>query len=153
MDFKMKLEKPDPSRAWISAGVMGMSYFLGGIIPMIPYFVVKNVTSALFFSIAITIVILLGFGYVKSIITGTGQKSAFYSAFQTLIIGALAAGASYGIVRGVNAASGGAAEPTQKSTNQMGGSAMPAMVPTMTAASFATMPANGALPTMTAFTG
>lgn len=110
MDFKLKLEKPDPSRAWISAGAMGMSYFLGGIIPMIPYFAVTDVNTALFISIGITVVILLAFGYTKAIITGTGQKSAVYSAAQTLLVGALAAGASYGIVRGVNASlgSGGA---------------------------------------------
>jgi vacuolar iron transporter family protein len=108
MDFKLKLEKPDPSRAWISAGVMGLSYFLGGIIPMIPYFAVKNVNTALFISIGITIVILVVFGYSKALITGTGQKSAVVSAIQTLLVGALAAGASYGIVRGVNASLGGA---------------------------------------------
>ena len=107
MNFKLKLEEPDPSRALISAGVMGMSYFLGGIIPMIPYFAVKNVNTALFISITITIIILLVFGYTKSIITGTGQKSAVISALQTLVVGALAAGASYGIVRGVNASLGG----------------------------------------------
>lgn len=107
MDFKVKMEKPDPSRAWISAGVMGMAYFLGGIIPMIPYFAVRDVNTALFISIGITVVILLLFGYTKSIITGTGQKSAIFSALQTLIVGALAAGASYGIVRGVNASLGG----------------------------------------------
>ena len=107
MNFKLKLEEPDPSRALISAGVMGMSYFLGGIIPMIPYFAVKNVNTALFISIVITIIILLVFGYTKSIISGTGQKSAVISAIQTLVVGALAAGASYGIVRGVNASLGG----------------------------------------------
>jgi VIT1/CCC1 family predicted Fe2+/Mn2+ transporter len=107
MDFKLKLEKPDPSRAWISAAVMGMAYFLGGIIPMIPYFAVKHVNTALFISIVITVIILLIFGYSKSIITGTGHKSAAFSAIQTLIVGALAAGASYGIVRGVNASLGG----------------------------------------------
>lgn len=111
MDFKHKMEKPDPSRAWISAGVMGMAYFLGGIIPMIPYFAVRDVNTALIISIVITIIILLVFGYTKSLITGTGQKSAFFSAIQTLIVGALAAGASYGIVRGVNASLGGAGVP------------------------------------------
>lgn len=29
MDFELKLEKPDVSRAWISAGTMGLSYFIG----------------------------------------------------------------------------------------------------------------------------
>jgi VIT1/CCC1 family predicted Fe2+/Mn2+ transporter len=73
---------------------------------MTPYFAVKDVTTALFISIGITVVILLAFGYTKSIIKGTGQKSAVFSAFQTLLVGALAAGASYGIVRGVNASLG-----------------------------------------------
>jgi hypothetical protein len=29
MDFELKLEKPNVSRAWISAGTMGLSYFIG----------------------------------------------------------------------------------------------------------------------------
>ena len=29
MTFELKLEKPNVSRAWISAGTMGLSYFLG----------------------------------------------------------------------------------------------------------------------------
>ena len=111
MDFKIRTEKPDPSRAWISAGVMGMSYFLGGIIPMIPYFAVKNVNTALIASICITVVILIVFGYSKALLTGTGHKSATFSAIQTLFVGALAAGASYGIVRGVNASLGGSGVP------------------------------------------
>jgi vacuolar iron transporter family protein len=106
MDFKLKIEEPDPSRAWISAAAMGISYFLGGIIPMIPYFAVREVNTALFISIAITVIILIVFGYSKSLLTGTGHKSAIFSAIQTLIVGALAAGASYGIVRGVNASLG-----------------------------------------------
>jgi hypothetical protein len=29
MDFELKLEKPNVSRAWISAGTMGAAYFIG----------------------------------------------------------------------------------------------------------------------------
>lgn len=32
MDFELKLEKPALNRAWISALVMGLSYFLGKLI-------------------------------------------------------------------------------------------------------------------------
>lgn len=71
---------------------------------MIPYFALKHVTTALFVSIGITAVILLAFGYGKAVITGTSHKGAVASALQTLIIGAAAAGASYGIVRGINGA-------------------------------------------------
>lgn len=45
---------------------MGLSYFVGGLIPMIPYFAMETAQHALFVSIAITVVILLLFGYVKS---------------------------------------------------------------------------------------
>lgn len=81
---------------------MGFSYFIGGLIPMIPYFAFTEVNHALFTSIGISVVILLLFGYVKAIVTGTRRKEACLSAVQTLIVGALAAGTAYGIVRGVN---------------------------------------------------
>lgn len=71
---------------------------------MIPYFAFKNVNHALFTSIGITVVILIIFGYVKALVTGTTHKDAVFSAAQTLFIGVLAAGVSYGIVRGVNSA-------------------------------------------------
>jgi VIT1/CCC1 family predicted Fe2+/Mn2+ transporter len=102
MDFELKLEKPRNSRAWISALVMGLSYFLGGLIPMIPYFAFHNINHALFTSIAITALILVVFGFVKAVITGCTRKDAIISSLQTLMIGIIAAGTSYGIVRGVN---------------------------------------------------
>ena len=62
---------------------------------MIPYF-------ALLISIAINVVILLSFGYIKNCTTFGTKRSAAYGAFQTLCVGALAAGGSYGIVRAVS---------------------------------------------------
>lgn len=69
---------------------------------MIPYFAMKDVTHALFISIGITIVILLGFGYIKNMITVGTKRAGVYGALQTLLVGALAAGASYGIVRAID---------------------------------------------------
>jgi vacuolar iron transporter family protein len=74
----------------------------GGLIPMTPYFIMTNVTHALFVSIAITVVILLAFGYIKNYITIKTKRAGFYGAVQTLLIGALAAGTSYGIVRSLD---------------------------------------------------
>lgn len=74
---------------------------------MIPYFIFKRVLHALYTSIGISVVILLAFGYVKAIITGMGRYKACYSAVQTLVVGALAAGTAYAIVRGVNDGLGG----------------------------------------------
>lgn len=71
---------------------------------MIPYFAMRNVTHALFVSIGITVVILLAFGYGKAHLTGTTRMDAVSSALQTLLVGVIAAGVSYGIVRGVNSA-------------------------------------------------
>ncbi|CAK7213555.1 Protein ccc1 [Sporothrix bragantina] len=102
MDFELKLKKPAVSRAWISAVTMGFSYLLGGLVPMIPYFAMSNAVHALYASIGITIVILLAFGYTKSWVTLKKRRSALLGAVQTLIIGSLAAAASYGIVRGVD---------------------------------------------------
>ncbi|KAK4903892.1 Protein ccc1 [Elasticomyces elasticus] len=64
---------------------------------MIPYFAYKNVNHALFTSIGVTVVILIAFGYIKTMIMGTIRKDAGFSAGQTLFIGVLAVGVSYGI--------------------------------------------------------
>lgn len=121
MDFELKLEKPNYSRAWISAATMGSSYFvgmhgslrflsifvltpvlIGGLIPMLPYFVIDTVVHALFVSIGITVVILLVFGYIKDWFTVRTTRAGIRGAWQTLLVGALAAGASYGIVRAID---------------------------------------------------
>jgi vacuolar iron transporter family protein len=99
MDFELQLPEPDTSAAWVSAVTMGLSYFVGGLIPMIPYFVMDSARAALLVSIAVTAVILLVFGYVKSWVTIHNKRAGVWGALHTLLIGALAAGTSYGIVR------------------------------------------------------
>jgi predicted membrane protein (TIGR00267 family) len=102
MDFELKLECPQMSKSWISAIVMGLSYFLGGLIPMIPYFIYSEIQHAFLTSIGITIIILLIFGYMKAKVTGCTRRECTISAIQTLLVGALAAATSYWIVRAVN---------------------------------------------------
>ena len=55
-------------------------------------------------SVAITAVVLLAFGVVKCYLTGARREWIWLivSAIETLAVGALAAGASYGIVRAIN---------------------------------------------------
>jgi VIT1/CCC1 family predicted Fe2+/Mn2+ transporter len=69
---------------------------------MIPYFVTKNVTRALFISIGITTGVLLLFGFIKNYITIKTTRSGLFGAIQTLSVGAIAAGASYGVVYGID---------------------------------------------------
>ncbi len=102
MDFELRLEEPLGHQAWVSALTMGMSYFVGGLMPMIPYFAMRDATRALFVSIGITVAILLVFGYVKSLVTVGTRRAGIRGAAQTLVVGVLAAGTSYGIVRALD---------------------------------------------------
>ena len=72
---------------------------------MIPYFAMNNVTHALFVSIGITVVILNIFGFVKNYVTIGTQRAGIHGAVQTLFVGVLAAGTSYGIVRALDSKS------------------------------------------------
>lgn len=70
---------------------------------MIPYFIfLKDVNRALWASIGITGFVLLAFGFIKSKLSGTGLKDALYGSVQTFLIGGIAAGTAYGVVRAVN---------------------------------------------------
>lgn len=96
MRFELGLEKPDPRRAWQSALTIGGSYIVGGLIPLSQYFIFAQNRVALLWSVAVTIVALLIFGYVKGTFTGT---KPIRSAIQTCLIGSVAAGAAFGIAK------------------------------------------------------
>lgn len=104
MDFELRLPEPDVGRAWVSAATMGLSYFVGGLIPMLPYFFLQTAEKALLVSVVITVVILVAFGWLKNWVAIRTRKAGFWGALQTLIVGALAAGTSYAIVRALDRA-------------------------------------------------
>ncbi|KAG8413140.1 Protein ccc1 [Metarhizium acridum] len=96
-------ERHPPPTAPGSRGLtMGLSYFVGGLIPMIPYFLLDNIREALVVSVAVTVVILLGFGYVKNYVAIRNHRAGAWGALQTLVIGVLAAGTSYVIVKSLD---------------------------------------------------
>lgn len=97
MKFELNLECPNARRSWISALTIGLSYLVGGLIPLLPYFFISVTSTALFVSIGITSFTLLVFGFVKARLVN--PKQAWWGALQTLTIGAAAAAASYGMVR------------------------------------------------------
>ncbi|MEO8568139.1 MAG: VIT1/CCC1 transporter family protein, partial [Ginsengibacter sp.] len=94
MKFELGLDKPDPRRARKSALNIGVSYIVGGIIPLSPYFLLSNSKEALKFSVVATLICLFVFGYFKSKVTGVPVLSG---ALKVMLIGALAAGAAYGV--------------------------------------------------------
>jgi VIT1/CCC1 family predicted Fe2+/Mn2+ transporter len=96
MRFELGLERPDPKRARRSAGTIAASYIAGGMIPLLPYMLAGDITTALELSVGVTLVALFTFGYVKGRFTGLPPLRG---ALQTTLIGGLAAGAAFGIAR------------------------------------------------------
>lgn len=101
MRYELGLEKPETNRARKSAITIGLSYIVGGIIPLSPYFFIADSQRALLYSCAITVVCLFVFGYFKSRVTG---QPAISGAFKVLIIGALAAAAAFVMAKLINGA-------------------------------------------------
>lgn len=99
-DFMMKhelgLEKPDPKRARKSAFNIGVSYIVGGLIPLSPYFFVEDGIMGLKISAAVTLLCLFVFGYFKSKLTGTNPLKG---AIKVAVIGAIAAGCAFAIAK------------------------------------------------------
>ena len=99
MRYELGLEKPEANRATKSAITIGLSYIVGGIIPLSPYFFIRDSQQALYYSCAITSICLFVFGYFKSKVTGQPPLSG---AFKVLVIGALAAAAAFGMAKLIN---------------------------------------------------
>jgi VIT1/CCC1 family predicted Fe2+/Mn2+ transporter len=96
MKFELGLEKPEPTRARNSAITIAVSYIVGGLVPLFPYFLFPHPTTALKVSIIVTLIALLVFGYIKGRFTGT---KPWKNAFQTTIVGGLAAAVAFGLAR------------------------------------------------------
>ncbi|MGE0590838.1 MAG: VIT1/CCC1 transporter family protein [Cyclobacteriaceae bacterium] len=96
MRFELGLEKPDKNRAHQSALVIGLSYVVGGLIPLSAYFFASSSLQGLIWSSIITVISLVMFGLVKSKFTG---QPLFKGALRVTIVGIAAAGAAFGIAR------------------------------------------------------
>jgi VIT1/CCC1 family predicted Fe2+/Mn2+ transporter len=98
MRFELGLEEPDPKRARRSAFTIAMSYIAGGLVPLAPYFFFRSVHSTLIGSVVVTLFALLVFGYIKGMVT---TARPFRSAWQTVIVGGLAATAAFVIAKAI----------------------------------------------------
>ena len=116
--FGMGVEPVPTSRMYASAATIGLGYLVGGIIPLLPYFFIRTflslmvpilplishaaiVNHALIASCILTFIILILFGLLKAHITGagTGFRGYLWGAASTVMVGGMAAGAAFGIVR------------------------------------------------------
>jgi VIT1/CCC1 family predicted Fe2+/Mn2+ transporter len=96
MRFELGLEEPDPRRARRSALTIALSYVAGGFVPLAPYFFFRSVRYALIGSVIVTLLALVVFGYVKGRFT---TARPWRSAWQTAIVGGLAASAAFVIAK------------------------------------------------------
>jgi VIT1/CCC1 family predicted Fe2+/Mn2+ transporter len=55
MKFELGLDKPDPVRARTSAVTIAVSYIVGGLVPLAPYFILRSVGTALVVSALVTV--------------------------------------------------------------------------------------------------
>ncbi|MEX2460394.1 MAG: VIT1/CCC1 transporter family protein [Paenibacillaceae bacterium] len=96
MKYELGLEEPEPKRARNSSLTIGLSYIIGGIIPLSPYIFIQKPESALTISVVVTLIALFIFGYVKGKFTGSKPLKG---AWQTTMVGGLAAGIAFLIAK------------------------------------------------------
>ncbi len=96
MKHELHLDQPDPKRATKSAFNIGLSYIIGGFVPLSPYFFVQQSSYALKISVIVTLICLFTFGFFKSKLTGVNP---LFGGLKVMLIGAVAASAAFGIAR------------------------------------------------------
>ncbi|KAJ5297698.1 hypothetical protein PENANT_c005G07266 [Penicillium antarcticum] len=104
LTFHHRETEPDCNQAWTSAITLALGYFIGGFIPLIPYFIVSQITVALYWSIGVMAITLLVFGYVKTcVVRGWSGRdnvlAGVWGGVQMCCVGGVAAGAAIGLVQ------------------------------------------------------
>ena len=109
MQFHHQRPEPVNNRRYKSASTLGVCYFLAGLLGLLPYvFVPKDhIKLGLYISIAIEVVALYAFGYVKTAINvGWHSKENIWKALKgaiyMVLVGAIAASVAVGLITGVN---------------------------------------------------
>lgn len=107
MNFHHTLPEPSDSRAVLCALTIAMGYFIGGFVPLLPYFFVGPTDAfvALRWSIATMVIALFAFGYGKTcFVSGwKGRRNVrrgFIGGAQMVLVGGVAAGSAMGLVKG-----------------------------------------------------
>ena len=96
LKYELGLEKPDANRARNSAATIGISYIVGGLIPLSAYFFTHTPTQGLLISALLTVICLFLFGYFKSKVTG---QPPLKGALKVTLIGITAAAAAFVVAK------------------------------------------------------
>lgn len=96
------IDQPAEDRELTSALTIGLSYFFGGFIPLLPYFFASVVQTGFIWSVIIMIITLFAFGYSKTVLslgTEVPTRSCIWNGFSMLLTGGFAASAAWALVR------------------------------------------------------
>ncbi len=99
MKYELGLDEPNPKRARNSAFNIGLSYVVGGLVPLTPYFLTKTPAEGLKWSAVITVVCLFVFGFFKAKVTG---QKPWAGAVKVAVIGSIAAAAAFFIAKAIS---------------------------------------------------
>jgi len=99
MKYELGMEKPVANRARKSAATIGISYIIGGLIPLSAYFFTRIPFDGLLISALLTIICLFLFGYFKSKVTG---QPPLKGALKVTLIGITAAAAAFLVAKTFN---------------------------------------------------
>jgi vacuolar iron transporter family protein len=99
MKYELGLEKPNANRARNSAATIGISYIIGGLIPLSGYFFTHTPYQGLVVSAILTVICLFLFGYFKSKVTG---QPLVKGALKVTLIGVTAAAAAFMVAKAFN---------------------------------------------------
>jgi VIT1/CCC1 family predicted Fe2+/Mn2+ transporter len=99
MKYELGLEKPDVNRARNSAATIGISYIVGGLIPLTAYFFTQTPSEGLLISAILTVICLFLFGFFKSKVTG---QPPIKGAVKVTLIGITAAAAAFLVAKAFN---------------------------------------------------
>ena len=99
MKYELGFEKPNINRARNSAATIGLSYIVGGLIPLSGYFFTQTPYQGLVVSAILTVICLFLFGYFKSKVTG---QPLIKGAVKVTLIGITAAAAAFMVAKAFN---------------------------------------------------
>jgi VIT1/CCC1 family predicted Fe2+/Mn2+ transporter len=106
MNFQHTLPEPSGSRALTCALTIALGYFVGGFVPLLPYFFVgpHDAFYALRWSIVIMVITLFLFGYGKTCFVSGWKgnqniRRGLIGGVQMVLVGGAAAGAAMGLVK------------------------------------------------------
>ncbi|KAJ5773545.1 hypothetical protein N7457_008441 [Penicillium paradoxum] len=107
MNFHHTMPEPSGSRAVVCALTIALGYFVGGFVPLVPYFFVgpNDAFVALRWSIATMVVALFIFGYGKTCFVSGWRgrrniRKGLIGGIQMVLVGGIAAGSAMGLVKG-----------------------------------------------------